>query len=93
VDKADPCGFAAEIRPRTASRVCDLNTCCWRDQDWIASRAKKNSLASPISFTKRIWDPGGASRKKEIDGARIGKWPNAGTSARLQGDSALAIES
>jgi 1,4-alpha-glucan branching enzyme len=26
VDKADPYGFAAEIRPHTASRVWDLNT-------------------------------------------------------------------
>jgi 1,4-alpha-glucan branching enzyme len=50
VDKADPYGFAAEIRPQTASRVCDLERYSWGDASWMANRAKRNSLDSPISI-------------------------------------------
>ena len=50
VDKADPYGFAAEIRPQTASRVWNLDDYSWRDDSWMASRAKKNGLGSPISI-------------------------------------------
>src|SRR5215469_10801109 len=50
VDKADPFGFAAEIRPQTASRVWDLESYTWNDAAWMASRAGKNSLNSPISI-------------------------------------------
>jgi 1,4-alpha-glucan branching enzyme len=50
VDKADPYGFAAEIRPQTASRVWNLEDYSWQDDSWMASRAKKNALGSPISI-------------------------------------------
>ena len=50
VDKADPYGFACEIRPHTASRVWSLETYSWHDGSWMASRAKRNSLESPISI-------------------------------------------
>jgi 1,4-alpha-glucan branching enzyme len=50
VDKADPFGFAAEIRPQTASRVWNLEDYSWHDDSWMASRASKNALASPISI-------------------------------------------
>jgi 1,4-alpha-glucan branching enzyme len=50
VDKADPYGFAAEIRPRTASRVWDLQDYSWLDNSWMANRTKNNSLNSPISI-------------------------------------------
>jgi 1,4-alpha-glucan branching enzyme len=50
VDKADPYGYAAEVRPQTASRVWDLAGYSWGDGDWMASRKKKNSLDSPISI-------------------------------------------
>ena len=49
VDKADPYAFAAEIRPQTASRVWNLGTYAWHDESWMASRAKNNSLDSPMS--------------------------------------------
>jgi 1,4-alpha-glucan branching enzyme len=48
-DKADPYGFAAEIRPQTASRVWDLNGYAWNDADWMATRARRNALDAPIS--------------------------------------------
>jgi 1,4-alpha-glucan branching enzyme len=50
VDKADPYGFAAEIRPQTASRVWNLEGYTWHDDSWMTSRAKCNSLDSPISI-------------------------------------------
>jgi len=50
VDKADPYGFAAEIRPRTASRVWDLENYSWEDAPWMAGRVKNNSLDAPISI-------------------------------------------
>ena len=50
VDKTDPFGFAAEIRPQTASRVCDLARYRWKDQEWMASRGRKNKLNGPISI-------------------------------------------
>ncbi|HLK50634.1 MAG TPA: 1,4-alpha-glucan branching protein GlgB [Bryobacteraceae bacterium] len=50
VDKADPYGFAAEIRPHTASKVCDLNAHRWGDAEWMSERANRNALGSPISI-------------------------------------------
>jgi 1,4-alpha-glucan branching enzyme len=50
VDKADPYGFAAEIRPQTASRIWDLQSYSWQDDSWMTGRAKQNSLTSPISI-------------------------------------------
>jgi len=50
VDKADPYGFAAEIRPKTASRVWNLESYSWHYNLWMANRVKNNSLGSPISF-------------------------------------------
>jgi 1,4-alpha-glucan branching enzyme len=49
-DRADPYGFAAELRPNTASRVWDLESYSWQDGSWMASRAKYNALDAPISI-------------------------------------------
>jgi 1,4-alpha-glucan branching enzyme len=50
VDKADPYGFWAEIRPQTASRVWDLDSYSWEDQSWMSERSRKNSLDAPMSI-------------------------------------------
>jgi 1,4-alpha-glucan branching enzyme len=50
VDKADPFGFAAEIRPQTASRVWDLDAYSWQDGAWMSERGRTNALDSPISI-------------------------------------------
>jgi len=50
VDKADPYGFAAELRPKTASRVWNLESYSWHDNSWMTNQVKNNSLGSPISF-------------------------------------------
>jgi 1,4-alpha-glucan branching enzyme len=49
VDKADPYGFAAQIRPATASCVWDLDSYRWNDDQWIANRRRRNALDAPIS--------------------------------------------
>lgn len=48
-DKADPFAFAAERRPRTASRVWDLTRYCWDDADWMTTRAARHTSTAPIS--------------------------------------------
>jgi 1,4-alpha-glucan branching enzyme len=50
VDKADPFGFAAEIRPQTASKVWDLAGYAWHDGDWMARRGAARDLKSPMSI-------------------------------------------
>ena len=36
IDKCDPYGFVAEVPPRTANIVADLDTYEWNDADWMA---------------------------------------------------------
>jgi 1,4-alpha-glucan branching enzyme len=49
-DRADPYGFGAEVPPRTASKVVDLASYTWRDEEWMAQRAARNSLSAPMSI-------------------------------------------
>ncbi|GAC1469429.1 MAG: 1,4-alpha-glucan branching enzyme [Isosphaeraceae bacterium] len=49
VQKADPYGFAAELRPKTASVVWDVTGFAWSDSDWLASRDQRQALDAPIS--------------------------------------------
>jgi 1,4-alpha-glucan branching enzyme len=50
VDKSDPYGFAAELPPRTASKVADLDRYHWHDDNWMHNRVRTNGLDAPISF-------------------------------------------
>jgi 1,4-alpha-glucan branching enzyme len=49
IDKTDPMGFFAEIPPRTASVVQELDKYEWNDQAWMQRRAEENQLSKPIS--------------------------------------------
>ena len=49
-DKSDPCGFAAELPPRTASIVADLSQHSWADDAWMQKRAQSNPLEEPVSI-------------------------------------------
>ncbi len=49
LQKADPYAAYAELPPRTASRVWDLEH-EWSDGAWMAGRAERNGLESPISI-------------------------------------------
>jgi 1,4-alpha-glucan branching enzyme len=48
--KADPYAFAAELRPKTGSVVCNLEKYTWHDDEWVAAREKKDWLSAPISI-------------------------------------------
>lgn len=48
--KADPFGFASELRPATASIVADLNKFSWEDQEWVENRPHKNYLDEPVNI-------------------------------------------
>jgi 1,4-alpha-glucan branching enzyme len=49
MQKSDPYGFAAELRPKTASIVWDVTRFCWHDEQWIASRPERQGLDQPIA--------------------------------------------
>jgi 1,4-alpha-glucan branching enzyme len=49
-DRADPYGFGAEIRPKTASTVVDLDGYAWNDADWMRRRRQTDALSSPVSI-------------------------------------------
>ncbi len=47
--KADPYSFCAEMRPHTASIVCDLSQYAWSDDGWMEQRAIEKWHEKPIS--------------------------------------------
>ncbi|MBJ7600348.1 MAG: 1,4-alpha-glucan branching enzyme [Candidatus Nephthysia bennettiae] len=49
VDKADPFAFRAEVPPKTASVVWDLDY-KWDDADWMRNRHRSNSGKAPLSI-------------------------------------------
>ncbi|WP_424973202.1 1,4-alpha-glucan branching protein GlgB [Dinoroseobacter sp. S76] len=48
--KADPVGFGAELPPKTASVVRDLNSYDWSDQGWMERRGARQKIDQPISI-------------------------------------------
>jgi 1,4-alpha-glucan branching enzyme len=50
VNKSDPVGFYAEMRPDTASIVWDLTRHAWNDAEWMASRAERHHPNAPINI-------------------------------------------
>jgi 1,4-alpha-glucan branching enzyme len=50
VDKTDPYGFYAEMPPRTASVVAELDSYAWNDQGWLDQRAATDPLRKPINI-------------------------------------------
>jgi 1,4-alpha-glucan branching enzyme len=62
VDKADPYAFYSELRPKTASRVCDLSRYQWRDVEW-----RKNQPENPLGCAISIYEvhPGSWRRVPE----------------------------
>ncbi len=50
VEKSDPFGFAAELPPRTASKVARLDQYQWNDGTWMSQREKTQGLDRPMSF-------------------------------------------
>src|SRR3954447_17791217 len=48
--KADPFGFWAELRPKTASRVARTDNFAWSDRDYLSQRAGRDPRRSPMSI-------------------------------------------
>jgi len=48
--KADPFGFAAELRPSTASVVARTNAFAWSDASWLSSRGMRDVRRIPVSI-------------------------------------------
>ena len=48
--KADPVGFAAELRPANASVVARIDNFAWTDQVWMAGRAERDARRAPMSI-------------------------------------------
>jgi 1,4-alpha-glucan branching enzyme len=65
--KADPYAFAAELRPKTASVVCNINGYQWNDSAWLAARASRDWLHSPMSIYEVH---AGSWRRKTAEGNR-----------------------
>ncbi|MBP5269441.1 MAG: 1,4-alpha-glucan branching protein GlgB [Clostridia bacterium] len=64
-EKCDPYAFHAETRPRSASKICDIDGFAWNDGDYIEARKKYDPLASPVS----IYEVHAGSWKKYADGS------------------------
>ena len=47
--KADPYANQAELRPDTASIVCNIDEYVWNDKEWLKNRAKSNYEQAPMS--------------------------------------------
>ena len=48
--KADPVGFAAELRPANASVVARIDDFTWHDAAWLAARGKRDARRAPMSI-------------------------------------------
>ncbi len=50
IEKCDPYGFFAEVPPRTANIVNNLDNYEWKDNDWMGTRAQHNAFDAPQSI-------------------------------------------
>ncbi|MBF0269758.1 MAG: 1,4-alpha-glucan branching protein GlgB [Alphaproteobacteria bacterium] len=49
-EKSDPCGFWAEVPPKSASRVWKVGGRDWHDGQWMKKRQDMNALDRPVSI-------------------------------------------
>lgn len=68
VDKADPLGRAAEVRPGTASRVVSAGPYDWTDAAWVESRPQRGAPEAPLS----IYEVHPGSWRRNADGSWLG---------------------
>jgi len=48
--KADPFGFASELRPNTASKIYDVNRFKWNDDEYLKIRSQGDKRRQPMSI-------------------------------------------
>lgn len=47
--KSDPYGYSAELRPKTASIVADVERFQWKDNEWMQNRFMRSQKAQPLN--------------------------------------------
>ncbi|WP_198370807.1 1,4-alpha-glucan branching protein GlgB [Roseomonas rosulenta] len=62
--KADPVGFAAELRPASASVVARTDRFAWTDAAWMAARAQRDARREPMA----IYEVHAGSWRRHPDG-------------------------
>jgi 1,4-alpha-glucan branching enzyme len=67
LEKSDPFGFDHEVRPRSASVVCDLDGHSWSDETWLERRLNDTGSHAPVS----IYEVHLGSWRRREDG----EWP------------------
>ena len=65
--KADPYGFASELRPKSASMVWDIHRYEWNDTAWLSAREAREWLHAPLTIYEVH---AGSWRRKENEGYR-----------------------
>ncbi len=58
VDKADPYAFWSELRPQTASRVCDLSSYQWGDSAWQQNTSVMSIYEVHLGSWRRVPEEG-----------------------------------
>jgi 1,4-alpha-glucan branching enzyme len=74
VQKSDPYGFAAEMRPKTASVVWDVSKLAWNDAQWMTARPEKQAFDKPLAVYE----------------VHLGSWKRGGDGQSFIGYRALA---
>lgn len=64
--KADPYAFWSELRPKSASRVCDLSTYQWHDNQWLA---RKKEQVDVYNQPQLIYEVHLGSWRQKTDGS------------------------
>jgi 1,4-alpha-glucan branching enzyme len=68
--KADPYGFAAELRPKTASVVCTIDGYQWKDSAWMDARRQRDWQHAPMA----VYELHAGSWRHKTDGEN--RWLN-----------------
>jgi 1,4-alpha-glucan branching enzyme len=68
LEKADPCGYGSEVRPRTGSVVTDLSVHQWQDDAWMHQRRTYDINHAPMS----IYEVHLGSWMRNADGSWLG---------------------
>lgn len=63
--KSDPYGFYSELRPGTASKIVDLESYKWQDDDWMKKRETVKVYNNPLN----IYEVHAGSWKRKQDGS------------------------
>ncbi len=50
LEKIDPFAFYAEVRPKTASKIYDINGYDWKDAEWLKTRSQRDWQREPVSI-------------------------------------------